>query len=47
MTMIYVLKNEAWILEGGNDLFETYIGQYIADMNNAHLFKNVLSVSIK
>jgi hypothetical protein len=47
MTMIYVLKNEAWILEGGNDLFETYIGQHIADMNNAHLFKNVLSVPIK
>ena len=47
MTIIYVLKKEAWILEGGNDLFETYIGQYITDINNAHLFKNAFSVPIK
>jgi hypothetical protein len=47
MTIIYVLKKKAWILEDGNDLFETYIGQHISDMNNAHLFKNVLSVPIK
>jgi len=47
MAMVYVLKKEAWILEGGNDLFETYIGQHISDVNNAHLFKNVLSVPIK
>ena len=43
----YVLEKEAWILEGGNDLFEAYIGQHITDMNNAHLFTNVLSVPIK
>ena len=47
MTMIYVLEKGAWILEGGNDLFEAYIGQHISDMNNAHLFTNVLSVPIQ
>ena len=47
MTVAYALKKEAWTLEGGNDLFETYIGQHIADINNAPLFNNVLSVPIK
>ena len=47
MTMTYVLKKKVWILESGNDLFETYIGQHIANVNNAYLFKNVLSVPIK
>ena len=47
MTVVYTLKKEAWTLEGGNDLFETYIGQHIADINNAHLFNNALSVPIK
>ena len=47
ITIIYVLKNKTWILKGGNDHFETYIGQHISDVNNAHLFKNVLSVPIK
>ena len=47
MTMTYVLKNKVWILERGNDLFQTYIGQHIATDNNAYLFKNVLSVPIK
>ena len=47
MTMTYVLKNKVWILESGNDLFQTYIGQHIATDNNAYLFKNVLSVPIK
>lgn len=43
----YVLKNKTWILQGGNDQFETYIGQHISDVNNTFLFKNVLSVPIK
>ncbi len=47
MRMTYVLKKKVWILEGGNDLFETYIGQHIADVNNAYLFKSVLSVPTK
>ena len=47
MIVAYALKKEAWTLEGGNDLFETYIGQHIADINNAPLFNNVLSVPIK
>jgi hypothetical protein len=47
MTMSYALEKEAWILEGGNDLFGAYIGQHITDMHNAHLFTNVLSVPIK
>jgi hypothetical protein len=47
MSMVYILKNEAWVLEGGNDLFEEYIGQYIADKHNAHLFSHFLSVPIK
>ena len=47
ITIIYVLKDKTWILKGGNDHFETYIGQHISDVNNAHLVKNVLSVPIK
>lgn len=47
MTMTYVLKKEIWILERWNDLFETYIGQYIDSENNAHLFRNVLAVPVK
>jgi hypothetical protein len=47
MTILYVLKNKTWILKGGNDYFDAYIGQHISDVNNAHLFKNVLSVPIK
>ena len=43
----YILKNETWILEGGNDNFETHIAQHVSDKYNAHLFKNVLSVPIK
>ena len=47
MAILYVLKNKTWILKGGNDHFDAYIGQHISDVNNAHLFKNVLSVPIK
>lgn len=47
IAILYVLKKKTWILKGGNDHFDTYIGQYISDVNNAHLFKNVLSVPIK
>lgn len=47
MSMAYILKNEVWVLEGGNDLFEKYIGQYVNDSHNAHLFIHVLSVPIK
>ena len=47
MAILYVLKNKTWILKGGNDHFDAYIGQQISDVNNAHLFKNVLSVPIK
>jgi hypothetical protein len=47
MTMTYVLNNKVWILEGGNELFETYIGQHIAKVNNKHLFEGVLKVPIK
>jgi hypothetical protein len=47
LTILYVLKNKTWILKGGNDHFDAYIGQHISDVNNAHLFKNVLSVPIK
>ena len=47
MSIVYLLKNDAWILEGGNDLFQEYIGQYISDKQNAHLFANALFVPIK
>lgn len=47
MSIVYLLKNDVWILEGGNDLFHEYIGQYIPDKQNAHLFANVLFVPIK
>ena len=47
MTITYALNKKVWILESGNDLFKTYIGQHIATVNNAYLFKNVISVPIK
>lgn len=47
IAILYVLKEKTWILKGGNDHFVTFIGQHISDVNNAHLFKNVLSVPIK
>ena len=47
MSIVYLLKNEAWILEGGNDLYQEYIGQYISDNQNAPLFADALSVPIK
>ena len=47
MQIVYLLKNNAWVLAGGNDLFEEYIGQYVSDTNNAQLFADVLSVPVK
>ncbi|MDJ0784653.1 MAG: hypothetical protein QNJ22_22005 [Desulfosarcinaceae bacterium] len=47
MRLVYILKNEAWVLKGGNDLFEEHIGQFIADKHNAHLFRHFLAVPIK
>ncbi len=46
MLLVYLLKNDAWVLEGGNDLFEKYIGPYTADQHNAHLFGQFLSVPV-
>ena len=47
MIIFYILKNKTWILKGGNDLFDKYIGQHISDVNNAHLFKNFLAFPIE
>jgi len=47
MSIAYILKSNAWILEGGNDLYQEYIGQYIPDKQNAHLFANALFVPTK
>jgi hypothetical protein len=40
----YVLKNKTWILQGGNDHFETFIGQHISESYNANTIEKVLSV---
>jgi hypothetical protein len=42
-----VKKTDTWILEGGNDLYQEYIGQYIPDEQNADLFATALFVPIK
>ena len=47
MSIVYLLKNDVWILEGGNDLYQEYIGQYVSDKHNAHLFADALFVPIK
>jgi hypothetical protein len=47
MRIVYLLKNDNWVLEGGNDLYQEYIGQYIPDEQNAHLFATALFVPIK
>ena len=38
ITMTYVLNNNTWVLESGNELFETYIGQHTDNVKNSHLF---------
>ncbi len=45
--ILYVLENKTWILQAGNDHFETLIGQHISESNNANTFKKVLSVPTK
>lgn len=47
MTMTYVLNKKTWVLERGNSLFETYIGQHTDSVKNEHLFRDVLAVPIK
>jgi hypothetical protein len=47
MEMTYVLINKACIFKDGNEIFETYIGQHIANVNNKHLFENALNIPIE
>ena len=47
MNVVYVLDNKNWMLKGGNENFDKYIGQYITDANNARQFKDVISVPIE
>ena len=47
IVVLYVLKNKSWTLQGGNDHFETFIGQHISESNNANTFEKVLSVTTR